>query len=221
MNSRTVIFDFDGVIADTEQAHLAALREALAALHVTIPDDEYMTTYLGYTDQGLLELLARHRGYDWSDARIQSIIRTKVGIYERLTAEQDLVYPAAARCIARLADAGVTLAIASGAFPDEIDRILTRAGLRPHFRAIVGAGDYAEGKPAPHPYIEAARRIDVAASEAVAIEDSMWGLDAARAAGCATIAVTNTYPRHALTAGLIVDSLDEVTPATLDALRRN
>jgi beta-phosphoglucomutase-like phosphatase (HAD superfamily) len=209
------------VIADTEQAHLAALRETLLALDVTIPDDEYMTTYLGYTDQGLLELLARHRGYDWSDERIQSIIRTKVGVYERLTSERDLVYPSAARCIERFAGARVTLAVASGAFPGEIDRILTRAGLRRHFRAIVGAGDYAEGKPSPHPYQEAARRIDVDPAAAVAIEDSMWGLDAARAAGCATIAVTNTYPRSALNATLIVDSLDEVTPETLDALRRS
>jgi len=211
-----VFFDFDGVIADTERLHLEAIRVALSPHGVTLDTGDYMATYLGFTDRELLEELSRRRRLDWSSDDINGIMTAKRRAYDALVAGDSVVYPAAVRCVERLAAANVRLAIASGAFAEEIDSILHAAGLRRHFSTIVGAGDYARGKPHPEPYLEAARRLDVRPADAVAIEDSQWGLDAARHAGCATIAVTNTYPRTSLIADQVVDSLDEVG---LDLLR--
>ena len=80
---------------------------------------------------------------------------------------------------------------------------------------IQGADPYVAGKPDPAPFVEAARRVGLPPSTAVVIEDTSWGLTSARGAGCATIAVTHTYPRAALNADIVVDSLDEVDDAML------
>jgi beta-phosphoglucomutase-like phosphatase (HAD superfamily) len=115
----------------------------------------------------------------------------------------------------------VPLAIASGALRREIEAILGRAHLRGCFRAIVGADDAARSKPAPDPYVEAVKRLrpwlPAAGAAAVprgivAIEDSVWGLESARAAGLRTVGVATTYPPEALSeADLVVGDLSEIS----------
>ena len=112
-----------------------------------------------------------------------------------------------------------TLAIASGSLRGEIRHILEASGLLEDFRAIVGADDVTTGKPAPEPYLKAARLLDVDPAAAVAIEDSRWGLESARAAGMRTIGITTTYPASALApADLIVESLEAICPEVIDRL---
>jgi beta-phosphoglucomutase-like phosphatase (HAD superfamily) len=124
---------------------------------------------------------------------------------------RDVLYPDAAACARRLA-AAWPLGIASGALRAEIELMLGGAGLRDAFRFIVSSGDTEHTKPAPDPYLRAAELHGVPAGACVAIEDSHWGLQSARAAGMRTIAVTHTYPRDSLTeADTIVDGLDEIT----------
>lgn len=220
MSALTVIFDFDGVIADTEPLHLVATQRALAVRHVALSTSEYEDRYLGYNDRDLFATLSRDRSLGWQGADIAALIEDKSREFDAVIAGGSVVYPAAARCIERLVADRVPLAIASGALTGEIDAILSAAKLRRHFMAVVGADDYVNGKPAPDPFIEAARRLGVSPADAVAIEDSQWGLDSARAAGCATIAVTNTYAREMLSADLIVDSLDEVSVDLLRSIWR-
>ena len=215
MTAPFVIFDFDGVIADTERLHLAALQDVLLPRGVTLDVEEYEAGYLGSTDHDLLIALAKDRSLTWSSIEIEAIVKDKGIVFEELRTRGSVIFPSAIRCIDRLVDLGATMAIASGAFRYEIEAILDTADLRRHFPVIVGSGEYSEGKPSPAPFLEAARRIGLAASAAVAIEDTSWGLTSARAAGCATIAITHTYPRAALTADIVIDSLDEVDAALL------
>lgn len=197
-----VIFDFDGVIADTEKLHFAASRDVLTRLGVSLDEAAYYAKYLGYSDQRMAEVI----GVDPS-----RFIAEKGAVYDALRGSGALLFPGAAACIQRLAAKAGPIAIASGAFREEIEPILEGAGLRQHFGAIVGARDATHSKPHPAPYLEAARRLQVDPSHCVVIEDSMWGLDAARAAGMKTIAVTHSYPRQHLAADVIVDRLDEIT----------
>lgn len=217
MTVQAVLFDFDGVIANTEPLHLVATQRALALRRVALPTHEYERRYLGYNDRDLFATLARDRSLSWSPGDIDALIHEKGREFDALIKGESVVYPSAAQCIRRLTAMDLPLAIASGAFAHEIEAILDTADLRSHFGAIVGAADYVSGKPAPDPFLEAARRLDVPAGAALAIEDSQWGLDSARKAGCVTVAVTNTYPRHLLSADFIVDSLDEVDDAFLCA----
>jgi HAD superfamily hydrolase (TIGR01509 family) len=120
--------------------------------------------------------------------------------------------------------AEVPVAIASGALRTEIESILTSAGIRALFRAVVGADDVSQGKPHPEPYLTAMNRIvasapDLKPEECVVVEDSPPGIAAGLAAGMKVVAVSNSYPHSALAAAHhIVESLADVRPSDLRAL---
>jgi beta-phosphoglucomutase len=206
-----VIFDFDGVLANTEQLHLRAIQDALAAHGRSLDERDYFERFLGYGDRDVFVEVAKDGAWDLGDATLQAMMTLKADRYRYHLAEGHALYATAAPCVQLLART-FPLAIASGSLHGEIEHILVAGDLRQHFRVIVGADDVIEGKPAPEPYLKAAALLGLAPASAVAIEDSRWGLESARAAGLRTIAVTTTYPASALTiADVVVDSLDEVT----------
>jgi HAD superfamily hydrolase (TIGR01509 family) len=207
------------VIADSEPLHLRALQDALAARGIVLGDEEYYATLLGFNDVEALEVLARARGISLDAAARRSINEEKAVRFAALQAANDVLFPGARALVARLG-AAVPLAIASGARRDEITRTVTHAGLTSAFRTIVASGETPRSKPAPDPYALAVKRLAVNPARAVAIEDSRWGLESARAAGLRTVAVTHSYPADELQpyADLVVSSLDEITIPSLDQL---
>lgn len=219
-----IIFDFDGVIADSERLHLRTYQEVLAPLGLGLTDEEYFSQYLGYDDLGVFRTYARNNSLSLDDAAIAALIEAKTGRYEALAARGEMLFPGAEDFI-RLAAAVMPIAIASGALTYEIEEILERAGLRPLFVAIVGADQTERSKPSPDPYLEAFRRLTSAGHcihpfRTVAIEDSKWGLVSAAAARLRCVAVTNTYSAAELAphAELVVSGLDALTLESLDTL---
>lgn len=220
-----LVFDFDGVIADTERIHLAAFQRALAAITqpnlptLQLSNDEYYAKYLGFDDEGVFRLLGADRGIDIPDARVRELVAEKGRAYEALVAEaRSILYPGADDCIRRF-HTRVPLAIASGAYADEIRAVLAPAGLLSCFETIVGCGDTPAGKPAADPYVEAAHRLGVDPRRCAAIEDSRWGIQSAVAAGMTCIAVTTNYKAHELPgAVLVVPSLEAVTLELIEGL---
>ncbi len=213
-----VIFDFDGVLADTERLHLRAFQDALATVGRSLEERDYFERLLGYSDRDLILKLARESGWALDAEALNVLLAVKAARYRHHLATGEALYVSAGACVRGLA-ARFPLAIASGSLRAEIDDILTAAGLRPLFRAIVGADDVTTGKPAPEPYLRAAALLGVDPAAAVAIEDSRWGLDSARAAGLRTIAVATTYSADRLAAAdLIVRSLDEISPELIAQL---
>lgn len=220
-----IIFDFDGVIADSERLHLKAYQEVLSEDGHTLDVDEYFNRYLGYDDVGVFVTLARDRGWRLSDAAVATLVKRKGVRYEALAAAGKMLFPGAATFI-RAAAAVVPIAIASGALTHEIEDLLERTGLRPCFQAIVGADQTERSKPSPDPYLEAFARLQIATGRAlearrtVAIEDSHFGLESAKGAGLRAVAVTNTYKAHELagSAELVVSGLSEMSLDALDAL---
>jgi beta-phosphoglucomutase len=221
-----IIFDFDGVIADSERLHLRAFQDVLAPLALTLPEETYFSTYLGYDDRGLLRAYASANDLKWDDEALDGLVERKGDRYESLAAVGEMLYPGAADFI-RLAAARVPIAIASGAMTHEIEEVLDKAQLRGCFTAIVGADQTQRSKPSPDPYLEAFHRLGTAGhtvdtSRTVAIEDSRWGLVSADTARLRLVAVTNTYPAAALApfAELVVPGLHALTLEALDALCR-
>lgn len=221
MTGYCVIFDFDGVIADTEALHFAASREVLATHGITLDRARYYQKYLGYSDEMMAEAVAVDQGLLAPGADlapfVDEFIRAKGQAYQRLKASGALLYEGVPACIRQMA-AACPIGIASGAFRHEIEEILADAHLLTCFTTIVGAGETSRSKPHPDPYLEAARRLDTAPERCVAIEDSMWGLDAARIAGMKTIAVTSSYPASQLSANRVVSYTRDVTPAVIEAM---
>ncbi|MFP5378236.1 MAG: HAD family hydrolase [Vicinamibacteria bacterium] len=220
-----IIFDFDGVIADSERLHLRAYQDVLAGESLALSESDYYARYLGYDDVGVFRTLARDHGVELDEARLGDLIARKGARYDALAAQGEMLFPGAADFI-RAAAAAVPVAIASGALTHEIEEVLDRAGLRPLFPVIVGADQTERSKPNPDPYLEAFARLQIAAGRAleprrsVAIEDSKWGLQSARDAGLRTVGVTNTYPADELAdaAELIRPGLHALDLDTLDRL---
>lgn len=206
-----VVFDFDGVLANTERLHLRAIQDALAAHGRALDERAYYERFLGFGDRDVFTELARELDWTLDDVTIDRLMSLKSDRFRHHLAAGEALFPQAAACIDGLG-ARYPLAIASGSLRGEIEHILSAAGLRHAFRAIVGADDVMNGKPAPEPYLKAAALLGIPPAEAIAIEDSRWGLESARAAGLRTIGVTTTYPASAISlADLVVDSLDEIT----------
>jgi HAD superfamily hydrolase (TIGR01509 family) len=214
---RAVVFDFDGVIANSEPLHYRGFRDVLAGEGVTLDEHDYYTRYLGFDDAGVFQAIASDRGLDWQRPLVARLMERKAARLEELEREASVLFPGARTAIERLSQA-CTIAIASGALRAEILRVLEREQLAHHFAAVVAAEDTPASKPAPDPYLRAvdllsaSSRVPIRPRDCVAIEDSQWGLQSAKVAGLRTVAITHTYPATALPeAELVVDHLDALT----------
>jgi beta-phosphoglucomutase len=212
-----VVFDFDGVIANSEPLHFRAFRDVLAGFHIALTEDAYYSTYLGYHDADAFRAIAADRGVALPEEQVAALVEIKADRMASLQPGEDLLFPGARAAIERLA-AAYPLAIASGALRAEILRVLDHERLASFFTVVVAAEDAPAGKPAPDPYLAAVERLSaanglsLAAGACVAVEDSRWGLRSAREAGLRTIGVSHTYPPEELSeADRVITHLDQLT----------
>ncbi|MSO29372.1 MAG: HAD family phosphatase [Acidobacteria bacterium] len=221
---QAIVFDFDGVIADSEPLHLTAFQRALAEDGVTLSGDDYYSKYLGYDDVGMFEAVARDRGIAMTDRHVTALVARKGAMLQELLHRGAILFPGAVEFIRAVADA-VPIAIASGAMRHEILEVVEAAGIGELFMTIVAAGDTPESKPSPAPYVLALEQLrrktgrGLDPRKCVAIEDSKWGLESARGAGLRCVGVTNSYGADELVAAeLVVGGLNELTLPALDRL---
>jgi beta-phosphoglucomutase len=221
---QAIIFDFDGVIANSEPLHLMAFQHVLQGAGAELTPADYYARYLGYDDEGVFHAIARDRGLRISDADVASLVARKGDRMKELLHSGAVLFPGAIEFI-RDAAAAVPIGIASGAQRHEILEIIEAAGVGHLFATVVASGDTPESKPSPGPYQLAFRRLCAASGRpldprrSVAIEDSRWGLESAQGAGLRLVGVTSSYPAHELVgAELIVSGLDSLTLAALDRL---
>lgn len=215
---QAVVFDFDGVLADSEPMHLRAYQEVLEPLGVTLDRAEYYARYLGFDDEAALRAIVRDKALGFDDRQVRALLDAKTAIFDEMIATASVLYPGAAECVRRMA-AAFPLGIASGALGHEIRAILRAGALDSHFRFIVASGDTPAGKPAPDPYRRAAELHAVPPAACVAIEDSRWGIESAKTAGMACVGITTTYPARELEgADAIIESLGEFTPEFVRSL---
>jgi beta-phosphoglucomutase len=221
---QAIVFDFDGVIADSEPLHLQAFQRTLGDEGLELSARDYYARYLGYDDAGLFQALARDREIALSDDQIASLVARKAGTLQDMLHDGHVLFPGASEFI-HAAALEVPIAIASGALRHEILEILEAAGLARLFTVIVAAGDTPRSKPSPAPYRLAFDRLrrsiggEPDPQRCVAIEDSRWGLESARGAGLRCVGVATTYPAGELGgADLVVGSLLQLTVPILDRL---
>ena len=220
---QAIVFDFDGVIADSEPLHLRAFQATLLEEGLDLSAREYYARYLGFDDVELFRTLVGDRGLVRNETQIGALVARKGVKLQEMIRDGHVLFAGAADFI-RAAAAQVPIAIASGALRHEIVEITEAAGVRELFAAIVAAGDTPRSKPSPAPYVLAFERLVEAhphleSRRCVAIEDSRWGLESAHGAGLRCVGVTTSYPAEELQgAELIVGGLKDLTLAALDEL---
>jgi beta-phosphoglucomutase-like phosphatase (HAD superfamily) len=210
-DARAVIFDFDGVLADTEGLHFRAFQSALTVHGLTLDRAEYFSRLVGLNDLDMVEAVARAQQRSLSSQDLDAILSAKAQEYWRQMSAGSVLFDAAASAIARLG-ARYRLGIASGSFHDEIASILAANQLTSAIGVIVGADDVRRSKPNPEPYASAVSALGVSPARAVAVEDTPIGLNSARAAGLRTIGITTSHPAERLRpADAVIGHLDELT----------
>ncbi len=176
-----LIFDCDGTLVDTAPAHLAALQEGLAAHGLTMTGEWYYPR-VGLTPDALMNeyegLLGRSTPRDDIYARYNVAFQAGLPLMQEITVVAE---------IARAWHGRVPMAVATNGHRQNVEATLVATKLRPLFDLIVAAEDVERGKPAPDVFLEAARRMEVAAESCVVFEDSDEGLEGARRAGMRAI----------------------------------
>ena len=216
---RAVIFDFDGIIANTEPLHSEIFRRVLAEEGIAISDQDHDDRFLGINDwEGFLKAF-EEVGRTLDDAGRRKLVERKSAYYrERVggilpfSGVPELLADLAKRC---------PLAIASGGRRLEIEAVLENHGLRGHFSALVSADDVSRSKPAPDIFLRALAELPDATPpltprSCLVVEDSLQGIRAARSAEMGCLAVAHSLPAARLSeadriveglAGLMADDL--------------
>lgn len=221
MTFKAIIFDFDGIITDTEPVHMEAWQGVLEPLGVMIDEEEFRTRYTGMNDRDFLEAVSRNHRHHFADTEKADLIDQK-SVATLALLEQDIpVLPGVMDFIGAVKDATL-LAICSGANRAEIEFILRHLKLMDLFNPVIAADSVTKGKPDPEGYIRAyeglVERSDgiLLPENVIAIEDSPRGIAAAKEAGLRCLAVKNTFTEGELgQADWAVDSLAEVNIAEL------
>ncbi len=218
---QATLFDFNGVLVDDEPLHLAGFNAVLAQLDIVIDPAEYEEKYLGFDDRGAFQAMLHDRGRPVDPRLVERLIHSKGEVYARLAATGLKVFPGAADIVRRAAAVG-PVGIVSGALRAEILGALRLLGVGDCVRAIVAAEDVGACKPDPEGYTAGLRALGVSvASRAVAVEDSIAGVIAAKSAGARVLAVAHTYaaePLWAAGADMVMETLAEVRADDLEAL---
>jgi beta-phosphoglucomutase len=176
-----VLFDFDGVLADTEPIHCACWAEVLAPCGVVLEWEFFRRHFIGIADRDMVEMLAAeaHPPRSWED--LWTRYPAKRELFRRRTLAAPPFEAGLAPFLERL-HREYRMAVVSSSSSSEIEPVLAAGGIRQHFDTVVGRESTPDRlKPAPDPYLLAAERLGV--RSALVVEDSEVGLASGRAAG--------------------------------------
>ena len=213
-----VIFDFDGVIVDSERLHWAAFN---AVIDDPVSWEDYLQTLIGFDDRDAFKYLIP----DIQKDELEELIVKKAAAFQELLADGGAAaLPGAVELIRHLSGQ-IPIAICSGALREDILPIIGKLGVADAFDTIVTAEDTPISKPDPAPYSKAWKILSETfqslepLSSGLAIEDTPAGIASAKGAGLKVLAVTNSYDRSDLTqADAIVDTLEGLTLDELNAI---
>lgn len=204
IQAKAVIFDFDGVIVDTEPLHYAAFQRTLEPLGLHFTWKDYVETYIGFDDRDAFRYAFTSKEMTLNNEKLQLLIDKKAAVFNEVISSGVAVYPGVVDLIHLLHNNKIPLAICSGALRSDIDPILSMLGISDFFDIIVTADDVAVSKPDPECYqlafqrLQSAYKMCFSIDETIAIEDTPAGIFAAKAAGLRVCAVTNSYPAEKL-----------------------
>lgn len=199
-----LIFDFDGVVVDSEPVHLRCFRAVLAARGVPLTTEDYYSKYLGYDDHDCFVHVLEDNRRPADAALVKTMMAEKTALVQQAFAKEISAMPGAVELMAAARQTGVPVGICSGALRDEIQLAGTTVGAMPHVQVLVAAQDVRCGKPHPEGYLLAQKLLAEKVRRPVrpgfcwVLEDSPAGIQAGKAAGCHVLGITNSYPQAAL-----------------------
>lgn len=174
-----ILFDFDGVLADTEPVHCACWAEAVRPFGIDLDWETYQGIGIGASDRDLAEFMARRAGPPMTAERLLTLHPEKRRFFEQRMLSDPPIPRTTSEYLKSLT--GYQLAVVTSSFRSEIEPVLERAHIRALFAGIVAGDEVPRLKPAPDPYLLAAKLLQV--KSPLVVEDSDAGVASARAAG--------------------------------------
>jgi beta-phosphoglucomutase len=214
--TRAVVFDFDGVIVDSEPAHARAIKAALSRMGMAFPYEHDYGRFIGRGDRECFVEVAREQGRELSAADLQLLVAFKGAAFVQALRD-GLIRPFGATLeLVRAAAERGPVAVCSGSLRESVEPVLEHFGIAACMTTVVTASDVDRNKPDPAPYLLAASRLGMEPGRCVAVEDSPTGIRAARGAGYVVHGVCHSFPRDRLSEA---DHVHESTAAIqLEAL---
>jgi beta-phosphoglucomutase family hydrolase len=211
--TKAVVWDMDGVIADTIPLHFEVWHDMLQEMGMKFTQDDFKRVSGMRSEEVIQHIL----GGDV--AQIQSIARNKEERFRQRVKRRINLFPGVKNLLELFVTKGFRQVLASSAPKENVVLLINELKIGSYFDSIVSGEDVTWGKPNPEVFLIAARRLGVAPKNCIVIEDAIAGIRAAKAAGMRCIAVANTFPREELQqADLVVNSLEEVDEETLKVL---
>ena len=211
-----VIFDMDGVLVDSYDAHFSAWQQMLSNHHLTMSRELFARTF-GQTNREIFATCYP----DLDATRYGRLADEKEAAYRRIISSNFPAMDGAAELVADLNQAGIRLAVGSSGPPENVRAVLRVLPGGQYFKATTDSSDVTRSKPDPEVFLKAAAKINMSPEKCVVVEDAPAGVKAGIAAGCAVVAITGTTSRAFLAqADLVVDSLRELNPEIFKDLIR-
>ena len=220
-----LIFDFDGVVVDTERFHFLGFVAVLADKGVNLTEDLYLERYSGFDDRDGFNEILSDNDIEIVPGLIEQLTEEKTQVVCKMIEESVISIPGVVEMIHSARDAGLPMAICSGALKNEIEIAATTIGVRDCFEIIVAAEDVPKGKPDPEGYYKARRLLAenrkqvIDPSRCVVCEDTPAGILAAKGAGMKVCALTTTHGVDRLEgADMVVGDFTEILLKDLKSL---
>jgi len=212
-----VIFDMDGVLVDSYDAHRVSWQRLAMELGYEMTDEQFAATF-GRTSREIIEELWSHAKL--SRQQVTELDDRKEASYRDIIAADFPAMDGAVELIDELHDAGIPLAVGSSGPPQNVAVVVQQLGRGDKFQAAVTGSDVTRGKPDPQVFQIAAARLHVPPSDCVVVEDAPAGLAAAHAAGMKSVGLVSTgrTATELAAADLVVDSLRELSSQSIRSL---
>jgi HAD superfamily hydrolase (TIGR01509 family) len=188
-----VIFDCDGVLVDSERMSCASWLPVLAR-HGIGADIQQIEPFIGKSDRAVLDHFRRLSGISLGD----ELLEERQAEYFRAAQGNLQPFPGVVAVLEELRAQQAPLAVASSGRPQKIRFNLEQAGLTEFFDVVVSSVEVERGKPAPDLFLLAASRLGLGPEQCAVVEDSVFGVQAARSAGMLTLGYTSSYPASVL-----------------------
>jgi beta-phosphoglucomutase len=215
---KALIFDFDGIIVDTEPVHYRAFQEILNPLGLGYTWEDYVSFYMGFDDREAFREVFNAHNKELDERNLDLLISRKAEVFLKIIENGINPYPGVVELIRSLSGE-IPLALCSGARTSDIYPILENLEILDKFDVIVTAEDVSASKPDPASYVLAFQKLCsmyphlmIKPEDCLAIEDTPAGINSAKSAGISVLAVSNSYSKEKLPGALlVVNSLKSIT----------
>lgn len=189
MKKKAIIFDMDGVLIDSEPIYLQLFRNLLEENHGTV-DEEKLRALAGASGEKMWRVVAQMWKEEVGPEEMRDIYKKRYADYS--FPYEKAAYPGIRELLGRLKEMGFTLALASSSSEQAIRGALDVMQIGGYFSCIVSGKMFRESKPNPEIYLYTLQKLGLPAEECIAVEDSTYGIQAAKAAGLQVAAVKDT-----------------------------